>query len=172
MSRIGRTGYFELVFSAPRSIPAFPTPLRRALVQHWLWHRFARANCFSGDLKDALATLNEAAGATLMKVDLQQVDTEIAALQSRLAAINDNLDECRIGYFEHPWAWSQMRKMLAAERHRAQRRLDEFTFVRKCVGGRQLWSIPTPSFRSLVNPGEGNVDLHRLTFRLIQGGRS
>jgi hypothetical protein len=107
-----------------------------------------------------------------MKVDLQQVDTEIAALQSRLAAINDNLDECRIGYFEHPWAWSQMRKMLAAERHRAQRRLDEFTFVRKCVGGRQLWSIPTPSFRSLVNPGEGNVDLHRLTFRLIQGGRS
>jgi hypothetical protein len=115
---------------------------------------------------------NEAAGATLMKVDLQQVDTEIAALQSRLAAFNDNLDECRIGYFEHPWAWSQMRKMLAAERHRAQRRLDEFTFVRKCVGGRQLWSIPTPSFRSLVNPGEGNVDLHRLTFRLIQGGRS
>jgi len=107
-----------------------------------------------------------------MKVDLQQVDTEIAALQSRLATINDNLDECRIGYFEHPWAWSQIRKMLAAERHRAQRRLDEFTFVRKCVGGRQLWSIPTPSFRSLVNPGERNVDLHRLTFRLIQGGRS
>jgi hypothetical protein len=47
-----------------------------------------------------------------MTVDLQKVDAEIAALRSRLAAISDNLDECRHGYFEHPWAWSQMRRML------------------------------------------------------------
>jgi hypothetical protein len=115
---------------------------------------------------------NGAAGATLMKVDLQKVDAEIAALRSRLAAIIDHLDECRVGYFEHPWAWSQTRRALTSERHRVQRRLDELTFVRKCVGGPQLWSIPTPSFRSLINPGQRDVDLHRLTFRLIQGGRS
>jgi hypothetical protein len=113
----------------------------------------------------------ELRGAMLMKVDLQQVDAEIAALRSKLAAINDDLDECRRGYFEHPWAWSQMRRALTSERHRVQRRLDEFTFARECVGGRQLPSTATPSFHSLVNRGEQNVDLDRLTFRLIQGGR-
>ena len=107
-----------------------------------------------------------------MGVDLQKVDAEIAALRSRLAAINDDLEECRLGYFEHPWAWSQMRRTLTSERHRVQRRLDEFTFVRKCVGGQQLPYKATPSFRSLVNRGERNGDLDRLTFRLIQGGRS
>ncbi len=100
-----------------------------------------------------------------MRVDLQQVDTEIAALRSRLAAINDNLDECRIWYFEYPWAWSQMRRTLTSERHRVQRRLDEFTFAHECVGGRQQRSIATPSFRSLEGLG-------RPTFRVIQGGRS
>jgi len=114
----------------------------------------------------------ELRGATLMKVDLQQVDAEIAALRSKLAAIDDDLDECRRGYFEHPWAWSQMRRMLSSERHRVQRRLDEFTFARECVGGRQPPHTATPSFRSFVNPGERNVDLARLTFRLIEGGRS
>ena len=99
-----------------------------------------------------------------MKVDLEQVDIEIAALRSRLAAINDDLDECRLGYFEHPWAWSQLRRALTSERHRAQRRLDEFTFTRECVGGRQLRSIATPSFRSL----EG---FDRITFMVIRGGR-
>src|SRR5258708_37132911 len=88
-----------------------------------------------------------------MKVDLQKVDAEIAALRSRLAAINDHLDECRVGYFEHPWAWSQMRRALTSERHRVQRRLDEFTFARKCVGGRQLWSNPTQPLRPLINQG-------------------
>jgi hypothetical protein len=107
-----------------------------------------------------------------MRVDLQKVDAEITALRSRLSVINDDLDECRIGYFEHPCAWSQMRRALTSERHRVQRRIDEFTFVRKCVGGRQLPYTATPSFRSLVNRGERNVDLDRLTFRLIQGGRS
>jgi hypothetical protein len=124
--------------------------------------------------KDAFGrpNANQAAGATLMGVDLQKVDVEIAALRSRLSVINDDLDECSLGYFEHPWAWSQMRRLLTFERHRVQRRLDEFTFVRKCVGGRQLPSTVTPSFRSLVNRGERNVDLDRFTFRLIQGGRS
>ncbi len=81
---------------------------------------------FRGGLKDAFGrpNANEAAGATLMRIDLQKVDAEIAALRSRLAAINDDLDECRIGYFEHPWAWSQMRRALTSERHRVQRRLE------------------------------------------------
>jgi hypothetical protein len=93
-----------------------------------------------------------------MTVDLQKVDAEITALRSRLAAINNDLDECRIGYFEHPWAWSQTRRMLTSERHRVQRRLDEFTFVRKCVG-RQLPSTAPRSFRSLVNRGGGTSTL-------------
>jgi len=105
-----------------------------------------------------------------MKVDPQQVEVEIAALRSRLAAIDDDLDQCRLGYFEHPWAWSQHRRMLISERHRVQRRLDEFIFARECVVRRPLGSIATASFRSLANLGERNVD--RITFRLIQGGRS
>jgi hypothetical protein len=107
-----------------------------------------------------------------MTVDLQKVDAEIAALRSRLAAISDNLDECRHGYFEHPWAWSQMRRMLTTEWHRVQRRLDEFIFARECVGGQQLQSVATLSFSDLASPGERNVDFNRLTLRLIQGGRS
>jgi hypothetical protein len=95
-----------------------------------------------------------------MRVDLQQVDTEIAALRSRLAAINEDLDECRNGYFEHPWAWSQTRRTLTSERHRVQRRLDGFVFVRECVGGRQLRS---------VGALQGS---DQITLRLIQGGRS
>jgi hypothetical protein len=106
-----------------------------------------------------------------MRVDLQKVEAEIAALRSRLVVINDNLDECRLGYFEHPWAWSQMRRMLTIESHRVQRRLDEFVFARECVGGRQPQSVTTLSFSSLHSPGERN-DLYWLTFRLIQGGRS
>jgi hypothetical protein len=131
--------------------------------------RLAGANCFSGDVNDAIGrpNVNEAAGATLMKVDLQQVDAEIAALRSRLAAINDDIAECRIGYFEHPWAWSKMRRTLTSERHRTQRRLDEITFTRDCVDRRQQCSIAAAvhSFRSLES-----VD--RLMFRVIQGGRS
>jgi hypothetical protein len=115
---------------------------------------------------------NGAVGATLMKVDLLRVDAEIAALRSRIAAINDDLDECRLGYFEHPWAWSQTRRMLTSERHRVQRRLDEFTFARECASGHQPPHTATPSFRSLVNQREQSIDLARLTFRLIQGGRS
>jgi hypothetical protein len=34
-----------------------------------------------------------------MRVDLQKVDAEITALRSELTAINDDLDECRRGYF-------------------------------------------------------------------------
>src|SRR5258708_29344290 len=41
-------GYLRLVFSPHRSIPAFPTPLRRVIGHHWPWHRLARAICFSG----------------------------------------------------------------------------------------------------------------------------
>ena len=107
-----------------------------------------------------------------MRIDLQKVDAEITALRSKLAAINDDIDECRRGYFEHPWAWSQMRRALTFERHRVQRRLDEIIFARECVGGQQLRSAATPLFSSLANPGERNVALDGLTFRLIQGGRS
>src|SRR5260370_41363492 len=33
-------GYLWLVFSAPRSIPAFPTPLRRVIGHHWPWYGY------------------------------------------------------------------------------------------------------------------------------------
>jgi hypothetical protein len=107
-----------------------------------------------------------------MRIDLQKVDAEIAALRSRLAAINDNLDECRLGYFEHPWAWRQMRRMLTTEWNRVQRRLDAFIFARECVGGRERQPVTTLSFSSLAGPGDRNLDHDRLIFRLIQGGRS
>src|SRR5262249_14728728 len=154
-----------------RPIAAFPTPSGGHWFSIGLGNGYARAASLARVGRRLPSAPGKAigAGATLMKVDLQQVDTEIAALQSRLAAINDNLDECRLGYFEHPWAWSQMRRMLTAEWHHVQRRLDEFTFARECIGGRQLRSVAAPSFRSLASPDERNVDLERLTFRLIQG---
>jgi hypothetical protein len=93
-----------------------------------------------------------------MRVDLQKLDAEITALRSKLAAINDDLDECRLGYFEHPWAWSQIRRMLTSERHRVQRRLDEIIFARKCVGGRPLGSGAIPSFHSLARLGKRNTE--------------
>ena len=120
-----------------------------------------------------------------MRVDLQKVDAEITALRSKLAAINDELDECRRGYFEHPWAWSKIRRTLTFERHRVQRRLEELAFVCRCVGARPLESAATLSFASLARLGEWNtedvehldqvtfdVQSSRLTLRLIQGGRS
>ena len=114
---------------------------------------------FRGGLKDAFGrpNANEAAGATLMRIDLQKVDAEIAALRSRLAAINDDLDECRIGYFEHPWAWSQIRRGLTFERHRVQRRLEDFTFARRCAGGRPRGPVVMLWFRSLASTGERNT---------------
>jgi hypothetical protein len=39
-------GFVSLVLTAPRSMPAFPTPLRRIIGHHWPWHRLARANGF------------------------------------------------------------------------------------------------------------------------------
>jgi len=80
------------------------------------------------------------------------------ALRSKLAAIDNDLDECRQRLFEHPWAWSQIRRGLTFERHRVQRRLEEFTFARKCAGGRLLGPVAMLSFRSLASPGEGNAD--------------
>jgi hypothetical protein len=130
---------------------------------------------FSGSAEAWLrpGNVNKAAGATLMRVDLQKLDAEITSLRSKLAAISDSLDECRLGYFEYPWAWSQIRRTLTTERHRVQRRLDEITFVCKCVGGRPPpGSGLIPSFHSLADPSERNVDFDRLTLRLIQGGRS
>jgi hypothetical protein len=96
---------------------------------------------------------NNNTGATLMRVDLKKVDAEITGLRSKLAAIDDDLDECRRRHFEHPWPWSQIRA-LTFERHRVQRRLDEFTFTRKCAGGRLLGPVVILSFRSLASPGE------------------
>jgi hypothetical protein len=46
-SGVQRTdGYLRLVFSAHRSMPAFPAPLRRVIGHHWPWHWLARANSF------------------------------------------------------------------------------------------------------------------------------
>ena len=136
---------------------------------HWPWHRLARANGFFWELKDAFGQerANKAAGATPMRIDLQKVDAEITALRSKLAAINDHIDECRRGYFEHPWAWSQTRRLLTSERHRVQRRLEELTFVCRCAGARPLESAATLPFSSLFD-----MQSNCLTLRLIQGGRS
>ena len=88
-----------------------------------------------------------------MRIDLQEVDAEITALRSRLAVIDDDLDECRLRYFQHPWVWSQIRRTLTFERHRVQRRLEQFTFARKCAGGQTRRSAAILSFRSLAGPG-------------------
>jgi hypothetical protein len=92
-----------------------------------------------------------------MRVDLQKVDAEIAALRSTLAAIDNDLDECRQRYFQYPWAWPQIRRNLSFERYRLQRRLEEFIFTRNCAGGRTCESAPVLSFRSLVSPDERNT---------------
>jgi hypothetical protein len=139
---------------------------------------------FSGTLKDGPGR-EKAAVATLMRIDLQKVNAEITALLSKLAAINDALDECRRGYFEHPWAWSKMRRTLTFERNRVQLRIEELTFVCRCVGARPVESAAALSFHSLARLGEWNTagpeHLHqatfdlqpnRLTLRLIQGGHS
>ena len=96
-----------------------------------------------------------------MRIDLQQVDAEITALRSRLAAIDDDLDECRLRYFQYPWAWSQIRRTLTFERHRVQRRLEQFTFARKCTGGQTRRSAAILSFRSLAGPGERSSEGER-----------
>ncbi len=57
-----------------------------------------------------------------MGIDLKKVSAEITDLESMLAAIDRDIDECRLRYFEHPWG-SQIRRTLTFERHRLQRRL-------------------------------------------------
>ena len=93
-----------------------------------------------------------------MRIDLKKVNAEIASLRSRLAAIDSGLDECRLRHFEHPWAWSQIRRGLTFERNRVQRRLEDFTFARRCVGGRPRGLVVMLSFRSLAGKGEENAE--------------
>src|SRR5215813_4218028 len=93
-----------------------------------------------------------------MRIDLKKVNAEIAGLRSRLAAIDSGLDECRRRHFEHPWAWSQIRRGLTFERHRVQRRLEDFTFARRCAGGRPRGLVVMLSFRSLADEGEENTE--------------
>jgi hypothetical protein len=93
-----------------------------------------------------------------MRIDLKKVNAEIADLRSKLAAIDDGLDECRRRHFEHPCAWTQIRRGLAFERHRVERRLEEFTFARRCAAGRPLGRVVLLSFRSLANPDERNTE--------------
>jgi hypothetical protein len=93
-----------------------------------------------------------------MRIDLKKVNAEIMGLRSRLAVIDDGLDECRRRHFEHPWAWSQIRRGLTFERHRVQRRLEEFTFARKCADRQPPGPVRMLSFRSLASPGERNIE--------------
>jgi hypothetical protein len=119
-----------------------------------------------------------------MAIDLKKVNAEITDLKSMLAAIDHHVEECRLRYFEDPWA-SQVRRTLTFERHRVQRRLEKLAFVCRCVGERQLQSATVLSFRSLVGSGERNTkdvevvdraifDLKRdrPMLRIIQGGHS
>jgi hypothetical protein len=87
-----------------------------------------------------------------MRVDLQKVDAEITALRSKLAAIKDNLDECRRGYFEHPWAWSQMRRTLTFERHLCSVALRNWPSFAG-VPVRDRWSPPIRR-RSALSPAQ------------------
>jgi hypothetical protein len=93
-----------------------------------------------------------------MRIDLKKVNAEIAGLHSRLAAIDSGIDECHRRHFEHPWAWSQIRRGLTFERHRLQRRLEDFTFARRCAGGRPRGPVVMLSFRSLASDGYENAD--------------
>jgi hypothetical protein len=93
-----------------------------------------------------------------MGIDLKKVNAEIADLKSMLAVIDRDIDECRLRYFEHPWAWSQRRRTLTFERHRVQRRLEELTFVCSCVRARPLESATILSFASLASLGERNAE--------------
>jgi hypothetical protein len=93
-----------------------------------------------------------------MRIDLKKVNVEITGLRSKLAAIDNDLDECRRRHFEHPWAWSQIRRGRTFEGHRVQRRLEECTFARKCAGWRRLGPGVMLSFRSLASPGERTTE--------------
>jgi len=89
-SRATDRRHLRLVLSAPRPIPAFPTPLRRVIGHHhWPWYRLARANRFSGSRRPPSTTEapTKATGATLMRIDLKNVNAEITGLRSKLATI-------------------------------------------------------------------------------------
>src|SRR5262249_31861282 len=129
------------------------------------WSSLALVSACRGQLllwepRPPSATKSEtkALGATLMRIDLKKVKAENASLRSRLAAIDSGLDECRLRHFEHPWAWSQIRRGLTFERNRVQRRLEDFTFARRCVGGRPRGLVVMLSFRSLAGKGEENAE--------------
>jgi hypothetical protein len=119
-----------------------------------------------------------------MGIDLKKVNAEITDLKSMLAAIDHHIEECRLRYFEDPWA-SQVRRRLTFERHRVQRRLEELTFVCRCIGGRPPESATVLSFRSVVGSGErttedvevidraiADLKRDRPNLRIIQGGHS
>lgn len=117
-----------------------------------------------------------------MGIDLKKVNAEMMDVESMLAAIDHDIEECRLRYFEHPWAWSQIRRALTFERHRLQCRLAELTFVCKCVGGRRR-PVAVRSLRALAGTGKENtksleqrdhatfdVQPDRPTLRVIRGG--
>jgi len=117
-----------------------------------------------------------------MAIDLKKVKAEITDLKSMLAAIDHQVEECRLRYFEDPWA-SQIRRKLTLEKHRVQRRLEKLSFVCSCVGGRPLQSATVLSFRSLAASVEHHSEdveaIDRTIFhpkqdrpalRIIQGG--
>jgi hypothetical protein len=119
-----------------------------------------------------------------MGIDLKKINVEITDLKSMLAAIDHHIEECRLRYFEDPWA-SQIRKRLTFERHRVQRRLEKLTFVCRCVGERAPESATVLSFRSFLGSGERNTEdvevfdraisglkRDRPPLRIIQGGHS
>jgi len=49
-------------------------------------------------------------GGFAMRIDLKKVNAEMTDLRSKLAAIDNDLDECRRRHFEHPRARSQIRR--------------------------------------------------------------
>ena len=49
-------------------------------------------------------------GGFAIRIDLKKVNAEMTDLRSKLAAIDNDLDECRRRHFEHPRARSQIRR--------------------------------------------------------------
>jgi hypothetical protein len=156
------------------------------LAGHWSSLALAtntRANCFR-EVAFGHPSANSSRGSDAMGIDLKKVNAEIKDLKSMLAAIDHHVEECRLRYFEDPWA-TQIRRTLTFERHRVQRRLEELTFVCRCIGERALGPASALSFRSLAGSGRRNgegvevigraisdLKRDRPMLRIIQGGHS
>jgi hypothetical protein len=177
--RNGQTVISASWFSTARSMPAFPTPLWLVIGRRWPWQPTPGPIALGRSRSPKREQWPS--GSDAMGIDLKKVNVEITDLKSMLAAIDHHIEECRLRYFEDPWA-ARIRRRLTFERHRVQRRLEELTFVCRCVGERAPEAATVLSFRSFAGSGERNTEdfdraiselkRDRPKLRIIQGGHS